>query len=296
MNLRVGHSGPVEDDSETTNLIANNSFHIDTSKEPAVPRKGVLKNNVDGENGSYQVAEPGPQALDHQPPTREPVDSLSLSSNRARSVSSLSHLNCDITTERGRDLDNAIKQAYKWKNRYDSPNKDFLLEMDKLFMDCQVHLSDISSQSNSISRREADALVEELIALRNHWGPTLLPLSVCNAFVRERIFLNIGLKHYRIDCAQFFEPIPFYNQYQNTGELMKLYRFSVYDLQYSEVIIRYFLERSNVIHMYHVLCFTIDGQRGQVHPYGVECPTYWDLRSHMISDLCNRFQNANIKL
>ena len=195
-----------------------------------------------------------------------------------------------ICSNRGKDLQKAIHDAYKWKDEFSYPSKEFLAEMDKLFMDCQVHLTDLSSRSNVKVQKEADALVEELIALRNHWGPRLLPNSVCNAFVRERIYLNLGFQRYRIDCAQFFEPVPFYHQSSNNpGELMKLYRFSVYDLSRDEVIIRYFLERSYIIQLYHVLCYVHGNQRGQVQPYGSECPTYWELRTQMINDLCVRF-------
>ena len=201
-----------------------------------------------------------------------------------------------ISSNRGKDLQKAIHNAYKWKDEFSYPSKEFLAEMDKLFMDCQVHLTDLSSRSNVIVQKEADALVEELIALRNHWGPRLLPNSVCNGFVRERIYLNLGFQRYRIDCAQFFEPVPFYHQSSNNpGELMKLYRFSVYELSRNEVIIRYFLERSNVIQLYHVLCYVHGNQRGQVQPYGSECPTYWELRTQMINDLCIRFHTGSVK-
>lgn len=218
------------------------------------------------------------------------------STSPSRRSASLSQSHHPVTSSRGNDLHKAIKEAYKWKETYTSHNKDFLKQMDKLFMDCQIHLSDISSQSTPAARKEADALVEEMIALRNHWGQTLLPNSVCNAFIRERVYIDLGFQHYRIDCAQFFEPVPFYNNSShNTGELMKLYRFSVYNMATNEVVIRYFLERSNVIHLYHVLCYTVsNGQRGQIHPYGAESPSYWELRSRMISDLCSRFQNHGL--
>ena len=199
-----------------------------------------------------------------------------------------------ITTQRGKDLLYGIHDSYRLKDDFKQPTKPFLERMDKLFMDCQVYLTELSSRDSAQSRKEADAIVEELIALRNHWGIQLLPLDVCNAFVRERIYLNLGMIKYRIDCAQFFEPVPFYsNVTQNVGELMKLYRFSVYDLSSNDIILRYYLERSNVMQLYHVLCYTMGGQRGQVTPFGVECPSYWDLRKHMINDLCIRLNKKS---
>ena len=197
-----------------------------------------------------------------------------------------------IKTNRGKDLHNAIKQAYKLKDRFREPTNEFLREMDKLFMDVQIYLTELSALATS-NHKEADALVDELIALRNHWGSTLLPLNVCNAFVRERIQLTTASGvHYRIDCAQFFEPVPFYSSSaSNASELMKLFRFSVYDMSRNEVVLRYYLERSNIVQMYHVLCYSHGSDRGQVHPFGVECPTYWTVRQQMVNDACRRLDD-----
>ena len=202
-----------------------------------------------------------------------------------------------ITSEKGMQLKEKLKEAYKWKGRYEQPTQEFLGLMDHIFMECQVYLTVLSTKDTPQTRREADALVEEMIAVRNHWGTKLLPVTICNAFVRERIPLTLGLQQYRIDCAQFFEPIPFYtSQDQSTGELMKLYRFSVYDLTKNEVVLRYYLERSNVVKLYHVLCYTVGKQRGQVHPYGSECPSYWEIRKHMLGDACTRLQSGLFRI
>lgn len=200
-----------------------------------------------------------------------------------------------VTTVRGKEVLSHLKAARGWRERFAHPSQDFLSLMDRLYMDCQLHLTALSSRGNVESRREADALVSEMMALRDHWGPQLLPNSVCNAFVRERIPLTLGSnqRQFRIDCAQFFEAVPFYNnQHDNRGELMKLYRFSVYDVAKNEVVLRYYLERSNVVQLYHVLCFTCENYRGQVHPYGSEPPSYWEVRRHMLEDVYSRLLSA----
>ena len=74
--------------------------------------------------------------------------------------------------------------------------------------------------------------------------------------------------------------------------MMKLFRFSVYDLNKNEVVFRYFLERSNVLGVYYVLGFVTTNMRGQIHPYGDTCPKYWDLRKHMLSDVSSRLSRA----
>ncbi len=197
----------------------------------------------------------------------------------------------DVLTSKGKQIMAMLREAYGWRDEFNHPSQEFLSRMDKLYMECQLHLTTLSSQEEAESRREADVIVDEMVKLRNYWGPELLPSSVCNAFVRERVSLTLGSENrqFRIDCAQFFEPVPFYgNQQGNPGELMKLYRFSVYDVAKNEVVLRYYLERSNVIQLYHVLCYTLDSYRGQVHPYGSEQPTYWELRQHTLEDVQDR--------
>jgi len=201
----------------------------------------------------------------------------------------------DANSAQGKELLVSMTNAYSWRDKFDHPSQDFLSLMDRLYMECQLHLTALSSRGDMDARREADAIVCKMISLRNHWGPRLLPNSICNAFVRERIPIVLGenQQHFRIDCAQFFEPVPFYgSQHQdNPGELMKLYRFSVYDVAKNQVVLRYYLERSNVTQLYHVLCFTCESCRGQVHPYGSECPSYWEIRQHMMADVYSRLLN-----
>lgn len=198
-----------------------------------------------------------------------------------------------VKSPRGKEVMNHLSRAYEWRTRFDSPSQEFLSLMDRLYMECQVHLSNLSSKGDPESKSEADAIVQEMVTVRNGWGTKLLPNHICNAFVRERIPHTVDSRQFRIDCAQFFEPVPFYGAQQtdNPGELMKLYRFSVYDLTRNEVVLRYYLERSNVTQLYHVLCFTCDNYRGQVYPYGSEVPSYWEVRHHMLEDLRTRLKS-----
>ena len=198
-----------------------------------------------------------------------------------------------VRSARGKEVMNNLKKAYEWESRFNSPSQEFLSLMDRLYMECQVHLSNLSAKGDADSKSEADAIVQEMVLVRNCWGTKLLPNHICNAFVRERIPHTVDGRQFRIDCAQFFEPVPFYGSQQtdNPGELMKLYRFSVYDLMRNEVVLRYYLERSNVTQLYHVLCFTCDNYRGQVYPYGSESPSYWEVRHHMVEDLKVRLKS-----
>ena len=203
----------------------------------------------------------------------------------------------DIRTNRGQEIYQNLKKSYSWREQFDQPSQEFLALMDRLYMECQLHLTALSTRDAIEYRREADMIIQEMITVRNYWGPKLLPNSICNAFVRERIPVKLGTaadRQYRIDCAQFFEPVPFYGAQQagNPGELMKIFRFSVYDLARNEVVLRYYLERSNVTQLYHVLCFTCENCRGQVHPYGTEVPSYWAIRQRMLGDVYSRLRSA----
>ena len=201
-----------------------------------------------------------------------------------------------VRTPKGREVMEELAKGYSWTEQFDQPSKEFLALMDRLYMECQLHLTALSSRGDVESRREADAIVGEMVALRNHWGPQLLPSSTCNAFVRERIPLTLGVeqRQFRIDCAQFFEPVPFYGSQQSScaGELMKLHRFSVYNMVKNDVVLRYYLERSNVTQFYHVLCFMDNNCHGQVKPYGSEVPSYWEVRQNMLDDLRLRLLNS----
>lgn len=91
--------------------------------------------------------------------------------------------NVAVVSEEGQKLLFEIRNAYQWKDKYPSTNQQFISEMSQLFISCQEHMTHLSSLSNPESQKEADALVEELITIRNHWGPDLFPQRM-NALAR----------------------------------------------------------------------------------------------------------------
>ncbi|MCL6269363.1 hypothetical protein M3P05_05310 [Sansalvadorimonas sp. 2012CJ34-2] len=196
-----------------------------------------------------------------------------------------------VKTSRGKQLLREIKAAEDWKyeNSDSEATEEFLKSMDQLFGDCQMYMTSLSSpyqQGQKIPdevAKECDALSSQLVQLRNHWGQELLPNTTCNSFVREKASLNYQDKQYEVHCAQFFEPTPFYPGRDSVGEFMKLHRFSVY-IQES-IVCRYFLERSNAIEPYHVLCKYSGHERCQVMPFGEKEPSFWDVRQAMINDM-----------
>ena len=97
-----------------------------------------------------------------------------------------------VQTSKGAELMKDLSKAYRWRDQFEEPTSEFLALMDRLYMECQLHLTALSSRGDPESRREANTIVGEMVALRNYWGPRLLPSSTCNAFVRERIPLTLG--------------------------------------------------------------------------------------------------------
>jgi hypothetical protein len=189
-----------------------------------------------------------------------------------------------IVSEVGKELFKSIREAYAWKEKYPSTNDEFMGEMSQLFVKCTEHMTDLSANPTLADKQEADQLVKELMELRIHWGPNLFPPRM-NAMGRESMAVQgRSGKVCRIDSAQYFEPVPYYeNSQDNFGELMKLYRFTVYDTTTNDIVMRYFLERSNLGQLHHVLCYAHPvGGRGQIKPYFQDCPSYWELREQVI--------------
>lgn len=287
--LNIPKMGCISSKAQETEDLDEEGPHSPSEDDRHLLDSSYTTTGTDKRENKPELNEPQTQDRPDQPMVKHSPRSQGRRQEKGPGTKDLSEGTSAITTLKGRGLLQQLTGAYKWKELYGQSCQEFLALMDKLFMECQMHLSALSSHVDVDSRREVDALVKEMIALRKHWGPQLLPNSVCNAFVRERIHLSLGTdkQQFRIDCAQFFEPVPFYGTPGDSGELMKLFRFSVYDLSKNVVVLRYYLEQSNIEQLYHVLCYVHDSHRGQVHPYP-EMPTYWELRQHMMDDIYTR--------
>lgn len=192
-----------------------------------------------------------------------------------------------ITSERGLSIRDTLHQRYQLRDHYPSPTLDFSLKISQLVQACEEHISMLAADGTVPCQSEADALVEELLRLRTHLGPELLPLSMKNAFYREKVSLHGGLpdRIFRLDCIQFFDPILFYgNSVGEPHELVKLYVFLLIETVKSSPFMTLYLERTcHGGEFYHCLCFFCEGNvRGQFHIYGDRCPSYWELRGDVI--------------
>lgn len=193
-----------------------------------------------------------------------------------------------ITTAKGLSIKDSLRQGYQLKYHYPGPTLDFSLKLSALVQSCEEYISTLSSQATLQAQSEADALVDELLQLRIHLGPELLPLNIKNAFYRERILIEGGHneRQFRLDCIQFFEPILFYgNAIGEPHELVKLYVFFLIETIKTTPFMSLYLERTcHAGEFYHCLCFFCEGNvRGQFHIYGDRCPSYWELQNDVLT-------------
>lgn len=195
-----------------------------------------------------------------------------------------------ITSERGQTVRDIIRQGYNLKKHYTHPTLDFSLKLSPILQVIEEHISYMASVGSRECQSEADALVLELLKLRSHLGQNLMPLSMKNAFYREKLSLSGGglsQRLFRLDCIQFFEPLQFYGNDPGTlQELVKLYVFLLTEKGRTTPFMTFYLERTcHGGEFYHCLCFFCEGNvRGQFHIYGDRCPSYWELRDDVLSN------------
>ncbi len=233
----------------------------------------------------------------HQPATaqpdfqqwQQPVVELNQASGYSASPSQAAVPHPQVKSKYGRQLVERFKEAESWTGRYNDEDNVFLSDMDILFKHSQEHMTILCQQGLTPEvKEECDELSKMTRALRNHWGKDRFPNSLCNAFVRERIPIVIEGQNCRVDCAEYFDDLPFYdNNPTMQGNLQKHRRFSVYD-EKNTIVARYFLESSDVNQKYYVLCkmLPVPGNpRGQIEPYGSDRPDYWTDRQNMLDSL-----------
>ena len=197
-----------------------------------------------------------------------------------------------ISTERGHSVRGIIRQGYSLKKHYTHPTMDFSLKLSPILQVVEEHISYLASDGSLECQSEADAIVLELLKLRSHLGQNLIPLSMKNAFYRERLNLSGGggvlpQRSFRLDCIQFFEPLQFYgNEPGDLNELVKLYVFLLTETDKLTPFMTFYLERTcHSDEFYHCLCFFCEGNvRGQFHIYGDLCPSYWELRNDVLAN------------
>ena len=287
----ISSSAKDESDEDRQPLLINGgSYHEERQDNDQAPRI-VNRNGVP--NTVINLPSPG-----SRPPPLVTYEDIPSPTEKEKPLSPPP--NSLVLSRDGEMIKKALQDAYSWAEMYTDPTPDFSFKMNHLFTKCESHFTFLSKEGSQRDKRECDFLVQELLQLRAHLSPRLLPLATRNAFMRERISVTMGEgseeHQFRIDCIQFFEPIVFYgNSLGKKEDLVKLYVFVVTDLKKDAVLIRYYLERSFLYDFYHVLCYFKDNNRGQLKPYGTSCPTYWTIRQDMYQNTKHHLREAVIQ-
>ncbi|CAF1143747.1 unnamed protein product [Adineta steineri] len=178
-----------------------------------------------------------------------------------------------------RTIDDATRD---WKQKFQTTTNELLEDIGQLFYSCVQALSELSiatddNEKSKEDRLNAECIVSKLKELRHSLGD-IWPDSM-DSFGRD----TFNVDTYRVEAAEFFQPIPFY---PNDDFIMKLYRWSVYNTD-GIVIYRYYLERSEMIpgQPYYVLGRSESSGHAQIQPYGTTIPDYNQMKIHVIDDL-----------
>lgn len=184
---------------------------------------------------------------------------------------------------------NAVIQGTKgerhWKTKVDAPTQEFVKAISGSFDSWGKVLIQLSAADQ---RSEADEICEAIVELRDHLGAKLLPVERYDSFIRDRFWVE----PYRVETAQFFEPV----RYHPTDDrILKLIRLSAY--REGQVVRRYYLEKSSFTAppTYSLGRADDDTREHQVvENYGAARPSYWQVKARVIVDLDGREDESDV--
>lgn len=178
------------------------------------------------------------------------------------------------------DIDKAVATILKeiaaekrWRGELVQPTDEFLEHVRGKLRAWGHALAILSAKGRD---DQADRVAKAIVALRNHWGPTLLPKETLSSFPRDAF--EVG--PLRVLVVQFFEPVPYY---PGRDTIMKLYQFLIYEQD--RPVADYCLEHSNLAGDFYVLGRMDERSHAQIQPYGDRPPPYRVLRQRVIEDL-----------
>ncbi|CAF0861660.1 unnamed protein product [Adineta ricciae] len=170
----------------------------------------------------------------------------------------------------------------EWPEKFQTTTDELLANIQRLFGVCTealIQLSNCTDDNEQGVKDQANSerIVSKVKELRQSLG-SRWP-EIYNSFGRDIFYVDT----YRIEAAEFFQPIPFY---PDDDTIVKLYRWSVYDTN-DTIVCRYFLEKSEIIsgQPYFVLGKTFPSGHAQVRPYGNLQPNYNQMKIHLIENL-----------
>lgn len=185
-----------------------------------------------------------------------------------------------------REITSKLEKALCWTSKHDvSWSAEFSESVNELFVDA---CKEISRLAEGEDYRTADTIVKMILRLRSAWGSKPFEFLKIKLFPRERI----ERKSTVVLAGQYFKPEQFY---ENDDRILRLYFFEVRDAETNDFLLKYFLECSDILQRFYVLCLVCSGRHLQITKYGKNCPSYWTVREDMLRDLNYKEDSALAK-
>ena len=182
-----------------------------------------------------------------------------------------------------REITSNLEKALCWTSKHDvSWSSEFSESVNELFVDA---CEEISRLAESGDYRTADVIVKMILRLRSAWGSKPFEFLKIKSFPRERIETKSAV----VIAGQYFKPEQFY---ESDDRIMRLYFFEVRDVETNDFLLKYFLECSNILQRFYVLCLVCSSRHLQITKYGKHCPSYWTVREDMLRDLNYKQESA----
>lgn len=185
-----------------------------------------------------------------------------------------------------REITSKLEKALCWTSKHDvSWSSEFSESVNELLVDACEEISRLAEGEDFST---ADIIVKMILRLRSAWGSKPFEFLKIKSFPRERIETKSAV----VLVGQYFKPEQFY---ERDDRILRLYFFEVRDAETNDFLLKYFLECSNILQRFYVLCLVCSGRHLQIKKYGKNCPSYWTVREDMMRDLNYKEDSALAK-
>ena len=148
-------------------------------------------------------------------------------------------------------LTSKLEKALCWTSKHDvSWSPEFSNSINELFVEACEEMSRLAEFGNYST---ADEIVKMILKLPVAWGSDIFERLNIRYFPREQI----ETKNAVIRAGQYFKPEQFY---KGDDRIYQLYFFEVREAETNKFVFTYFLECSNILQKFHVLCPCVFGR------------------------------------
>lgn len=183
-------------------------------------------------------------------------------------------------------LTSKLEKALCWTSKHDvSWSPEFSNSINELFVEACEEMGRLAEFGNNST---ADEIAKMILKLPVAWGSDVFERLNIKSFPREQI----ETKNAVIRAGQYFKPEQFY---KGDDRIYRLYFFEVREAETNKFVFMYYLECSNILQKFHVLCLVCSGGHLQIAKYGKTCPSYWTVREDMLRDFSCKEESALAK-